>query len=75
MSKEDMSMQNGASRPGGRPLNCPHRPTPQPIIHRSRRRDCCENEPVLRGKEFWQCMGIFVIFQAVLMAVWYLGGQ
>lgn len=69
-------MQNGASRPGGRPLNCPHRAQPQPIIHRNRRRrDCYENEPELRGKEWWKCIGIYVIFQVTLMAVWYFGGK
>lgn len=65
-----------ASRPGGRPLNCPHRPHPQPIIHRQRRR---QKEWVdgtqLQGTEYWKAMGLAVLTTTLLFLVWWYGGK
>lgn len=68
-------MQNGASRPGGRPLNCPHRAQPQPIIHRKRRQPEWYEDERLRGKEFWKAIGLTVLATALLFLVWWYGGK
>lgn len=65
-----------ASRPGGRPINCPHRPIPQPIIHRQRRRQKeWVDGTTLRGKEYWKAMGLSVLWMLVIFLVWWYAGK
>lgn len=68
-------MQNGASRPDGRPLNCPHRAHPQPIIHRKRHRTEWVDGTQLRGTEYWKAIGLTVLATALLFLVWWYGGK
>lgn len=70
-------MQNGASRPGGRPLNCPHRPTPQPIIHRQHRRRQREwvDGTTLQGKEYWKTLGMMTLWMLGLLLIWWFTGK
>ena len=67
-------MQKGASRPGGRPLNCPHTAAPRPIIHRRRHRPEYVDGYTLRGWELGKAMGLAAAGTALLCAIWWFAG-